>query len=179
MALRDYIGRTIPSNRRNFDIGLARWPLRPVHSLQHMDLDEPSIEFKPVIDKRPLMPEPPPVSLVAVEDVHLPAPAGLETQLDGFYAGLLKFEREDAEQGQIAYKAANFRIRIEVMESPADRQDFRPTGIDVPSLGLLERELIDREIEYEWQKGLTPGNETLLLRDPAGNWVQIGQIKVV
>src|SRR4026208_1292462 len=42
-------------------------------------------------------PGPLPVKLLAVEDVRLPATAGLESQLDAFYVGLLGFERVDIE----------------------------------------------------------------------------------
>src|SRR5688572_7744007 len=48
-------------------------------------------------DRRPRMPEPLPVRVLAVEDVRLPATAGLEPQLDDFYVGLFGFERVDVE----------------------------------------------------------------------------------
>jgi hypothetical protein len=139
-----------------------------------VELQEPSIAFTPAKDTRPPMPEPPPVRLVAIEDVHAPAAAGLETRLDAFYVGLLKFLREGADAGRIIYKSENWRLHFDVLEPPIGREDFRPVGIDVPSLVLLERELIAGKIEYQWQKGLAAGQETLLLQDPAGNWLQIG-----
>ena len=117
--------------------------------------------------------------LVAIEDVHLPAAAGLEVDLDQFYVKLLKFEREEAERGTIVYKAENFRLCFDVIEPPFVREDFRPVGIEVPSLLNLERELVEREIEYEWQKGLLAGQHTMLLQDPAGNWVLMGEIRKV
>jgi len=144
-----------------------------------MKLEKSRINFKPGRDARPHMPEPPPVRLVAIEDVHLPAAAGLEVDLDQFYVKLLKFEREEAERGTIVYKAENFRLYFDVLEPPITRGDFRPIGIDVPSLLDLERQLIEREIEYQWQKGLIVATHTLLLQDPAGNWVQIGEFRKV
>lgn len=144
-----------------------------------VELEPSSIEFRPIIDRRPHMPEPPPVRLVAIEDLHAPAAAGLEVPLDEFYSDLLRFDREGREQGQIIYKAENFRLLIDVIEPPFERTDFRPVGIDVPSLAILEQRLIDREIEYQRQKGFNPGHDTLSLRDPAGNWVQIGEIREV
>jgi hypothetical protein len=143
-----------------------------------MELDEPSIDFKPVVDRRPVMPEPPPVQLVAVEDVHATCAAGLERKLDDFYVGLLKFEREytppDPAHCLIVYKAENFRLVLEVLEPPMARDNMRPIAIGVPSLFLLEKQLIDREIEYGWQKSLNPGGETLFFQDPADNWIQVG-----
>jgi hypothetical protein len=144
-----------------------------------VELERPSIEFKPAIDRRPHMPPPPPVRLVAVEDVRAFAGAGLEVQLDEFYATLLGFEREASDHGQIIYKAENQRLVFEVVEPPLLREDFRPIGIDVASLVAFEHQLIEREIGFTWQRGLTAGQATLLLQDPAGNWVQIGQIKRV
>ncbi|WP_428938541.1 VOC family protein [Fontivita pretiosa] len=143
--------------------------------MEHLELEQAAAQFKPVVDRRRPMPEPPPVWLVAVEDVHAPAAAGLETQLDEFYIGLLRFERQQVITDQIVYKAENVRLCIDVVEPPVHRLDLRPIGIEVPSLAALEQQLAERQIEYEWQKGLTPGSHTLLLRDPAGNWVQIGE----
>ena len=125
------------------------------------------------------MPEPPPVRLVAVTDVHVPAAAGLEVELDDFYVKLPRFEREGADLGQITYKAENFRLYFDVLEPPIQRDDFRPIGIDVPVLAVIEQQLIERELEYERHKGLAAGQQTLLFQDPAGNWVQIGEMKRV
>jgi hypothetical protein len=47
------------------------------------------------MDRRPLIPEPPPVRLLAVEDVVIEAPAGTERELDALYVEVLKFERLD------------------------------------------------------------------------------------
>lgn len=125
------------------------------------------------------MSEPPPVRLVAVEDVHLPGIAGLEAQLDDFYLNILQFIREQADPGQIAYKAENRRLIFSMHQQPPTREDFHIIGIEVPSLSLVQQQLIDREIEYQWLRGLTPGQDQLLVRDPAGNWIQIGQFKLL
>jgi hypothetical protein len=144
-----------------------------------MELEQPGIAFKPVRDRRAHVPEPPPVRLVAVEDVRAQAGAGLETQLDEFYVGLLKFEREGSEQGHLTYKAENFRLHFDTIEPPLTREDFRPIGIDSPSLPLLKEQLNDREVDYLWQRGLLAGHDTIMLKDPAGNWVQIGEFKPI
>lgn len=138
---------------------------------------EPSvIGFKPAADRRPLIPVPPPVRLVAVADVLVSASAGLERDLDAFYMGLLRFERDPARE-DICYRAENFRLVFEVVEGPVPRDDLRPTGIEVPFLRQLEHRLIDAEHEYARLKGLTPGHESLLLQDPAGNWVQLTETR--
>src|SRR5262245_11191678 len=99
------------------------------------------------------MPEPPPVWLVAIEDVRAPADAGLEVQLDEFYTGLLRFDRDLSVEAQIVYKAENLRLLLDVIEPPVQRDDFRPIAIEVPSLSALEQQLIEREIEFQWQRG--------------------------
>ena len=137
-----------------------------------MELEPPSTECKPTADRRPRLFEPPPVRLAAVDDARLPAPAGIEVQLDAFYLGLLRFEREPESHFPV-YRAENFRLHFDVQEPPLQRQDMRPLGILVPSLAELEPKLIDAEIEYSRQGGLLPAQEALMLLDPAGNWVEI------
>ena len=56
---------------------------------------------------------------------------------------------------------------------PIQRQSVRPLGIELPSLRIAERKLIAAEIEFIPQRGLIPGQHTLLLLDPAGNWVEL------
>ena len=115
------------------------------------------------------MPEPPPVRLVAVGDVTLQAPSGYETALDDFYVGLLGFEPERAD-GRLVYKAANARLRIELVER-VEHDTFRPVQIVVESLGEVQQKLIDAQMPCTWTKGLSPGTESVILLDPAGNWV--------
>lgn len=143
-----------------------------------MELEESPIPFTPLTDKRPLIPEPLPVRLLTVEDATLLTSAGLETQLDAFYIDLLKFERDDKAEG-LVYRADNFRLRFEVIEMRPDREVFRPVGIEVPVLTDVEHRLIEREIEYSRQRGLTAGQERLVLRDPAGNWIEIAEYRKV
>jgi len=195
-------------------------------------------------DPRPLMPEPLPVRLVAVADVRLPAPAGVERALDAFYADLLGCAREGAppkprrliepllgvrteapvtapplalglrnredepapkpadlpatapaddvsaaeevrtSSGRPAlsgpvYFADNFAIRFDVLEAPVERDTFRPLTVEVPSLAEAEAKLIEAEMEYTRQRGLNLGEESLVLLDPAGNWVEIVEMRVV
>ena len=80
---------------------------------------EPGINFRPVHDRRPLIPEPPPVKLVTVEDARLPASAGLERELNAFYIDLLKFERDERTEG-VDLPGGEF--------SPLFRFDGRPSG---------------------------------------------------
>lgn len=140
-----------------------------------MELEDPSIDFKLEADKRPTMPQPPPVRLVAIEDLQMSCAAGLEVALDDFYVNVLHFDRESAPQGQIVYKAENFRLLFTVMEPPILRDDLRPIGIEVESLTTVRQALQDREIDYKYDRALFTGQDLYLLQDPAGNWVQISQ----
>jgi hypothetical protein len=137
-----------------------------------MELDPVETSFVLKADRRARIPEPPPVRLGTVDDAHLPAPAGAEIQLDDFYVNLLQFEREADREFPI-YRAENFRLVFDVLEPPIARDDFRPVRIEVPSLQATEQKLLDAEMEYTRQRGLMPGDQSLVLLDPAGNWVEI------
>ncbi|HWE01506.1 MAG TPA: VOC family protein [Tepidisphaeraceae bacterium] len=123
-------------------------------------------------DRRPRMPEPLPVRLVTVEDARLIAAAGQESALDAFYVELLGFEKEDAES-RLVYRADNFRLVWRIHELPITRNDMRALGIEVPVLREAEQKLIDAEIFYERRRGLYPGQQSLVLQDPAGNWIEL------
>lgn len=139
-----------------------------------MELAEPTGFTQAAPDRRPLMPEPPPVRLLAVEDVRLPAATGLEKRLDVFYVDLLEFEREPAaETGVVIYKAENARLRFDVVETQPPRQDYRSVVVEVQSLADAELKLIEQELEYERMRGVTPGEESLFVRDPAGHCISI------
>jgi hypothetical protein len=147
-----------------------------------MELEESTIDFRPEIDRRAKVPEPLPVRLVAVNDVRLPASAGIERELDRFYAGLLGFERhgdEGVDSHRIIYHAENLDLVFHVVEGLARREDFRPVGIEVISLAEAELKLIQAELEYTRQRGLVPGQESLLVLDPAGNWVEIVEMRLI
>jgi hypothetical protein len=142
-----------------------------------MELEDPSTPFEVVDDKRPKLPEPPPVRLVAVSDCVLPSVAGQEVELDQFYAGILGFERDTQRDG-IEYRAENFRLRLEVFECREPREDFIALGIAVPSLADLIVRLDELEIEYTRQRGLIPGADSVLLLDPAGNVLEISEFRL-
>lgn len=137
-----------------------------------MELEPAVRTFKPAIDRRPRVPEPLPVRLITIDDARLPAAAGLERQLDAFYVGVLGFSRK-GENEAIAYRADNFTLHITVIEPPLRRDDLRPLGIEVPSLPDLALKLIEAEIEYTHRRGLLPGEQSIVLIDPAGNWLEI------
>jgi hypothetical protein len=137
---------------------------------------EPSTGIKPALDRRPRMDEPLPVNLVAVDDVRMPAPAGVELELDAFYVGLLGFERVPPET-ELNYRAENFALRFELQERPVEHENLRPQGIEVPSLAEAELKLIEGEYEYVRQRGVLPGTETIVMRDPAGNWIELIELR--
>ena len=133
-------------------------------------------------DPRPRLPEPLPVRLVAVEHVRMIAPRDAEEQLDAFYVGLLGFDRycgPEAGQGELVFRAENFLLRFRLLDPPIVHDTLRPQGIEVIDLLQLEKRFIEAELEYTRERGITPGRETLLLLDPGGNWVEIGEIRLV
>src|SRR5205814_9455356 len=149
-----------------------------------MNLNDAPIELEaptgiePAPDRRPRMPQPLPVRIVAIEDVSLPVIAGLEVQLDDFYVRLLEFAR-DPDVRQLIYHADNFAIRFHVQELLPQRGEYRPLQIEVQSLLLAEQKLLEAKIEYIRQRTLTPGQESLALLDPAGNWVELVEYRAI
>jgi hypothetical protein len=150
-----------------------------------LELEEPSGSFNSAAsaaDHRPHMPEPLPVRLIAVEDVRLPAPHDVDVAaLDAFYIALLQFQRaasSDAAEG-LTYNAENVSLHFDLLDGSIVHESLRPLGVEVLSLPETEKKIIAAELEYTRQRGTTPGVETLLLLDPAGNWVEIGQVRLI
>jgi hypothetical protein len=133
-----------------------------------------------VHDQLPRLDEPPPVRLVAVEDVRMPTPPGLEAALDDFYVGLWRFRREDGDR-EIVYRAENVRLRFTVVVDPppVERDAVRPQGVVVESLRDAERLLAEAEVDFERQRALMLGLYTILCRDPAGNWIELVELRKV
>ncbi len=133
-----------------------------------------------VHDVLPRLDDPPPVRLVAVEDVRLQTPPGNDAALDAFYVGLWQFRREIGNP-EIVYRAENVRLRFVVAEGPppVERDGVRPQGVEVPSLREAERLLAEAEVPFERQRGLMLGLYTLLVRDPAGNWLELVESRKV
>ncbi len=130
------------------------------------------------LDTRPTLPEPPPVMLVSVGDVSLDAAAGLEVELDRFYVGILAFERVPDEP-RPHYQAEKYQLQFRVVEVPEPRDDRRPIGIMSPRFDAILDLLNDRQVPYERVLGLVAGEDGVLLRDPAGNWLAIGDLKTL
>lgn len=137
---------------------------------------EPASGIQLTVDRRPRMDEPLPVKLVAVEDVRLPARAGVEVQLDAFYVALLGFERLPPER-ELNYRAENVALSFEPSERPVAHENLRPQGIEVVSLAEAELKLVEGEYEYVRQRGVLPGSEAIVMRDPAGNWIELVELR--
>lgn len=130
-------------------------------------------------DPRATMPEPPAVSLVSVRDVRLPMVAGLESRMDAFYAGLLRFERvgpQPGDEGPV-YRAENHDVRFAIVEVPGEREGCRPIGIVTPFFGEIVERLSADKIELEIIRGLVAGADGLLVQDPAGNWLALAPLR--
>lgn len=131
---------------------------------------EPSTGQKPVSDSRPRIEVPPPCRLVSVDDVRLPTPLGLRERLLAFYSQIVQLMPES----ELVFRAENFRLRFEERaEQPVVRETVRPLGIEVPVLADVQRRLVEAEIEYIREIGITPGRRALLVQDPAGNWLEL------
>lgn len=149
-------------------------PDGPIHLEPASEIAGPA--FHPTPDRRPVMRQPLPVKLIAVADVRLAAPAGVGRRLDAFYVGLFGFERipgaGDGPGDILVYRAENFQLRLEVADT-ASREGYRPLGVEVLSLAGTAAKLVEAEVEFTHQRGLMPGIESLVLTDPAGNWLEV------
>jgi hypothetical protein len=142
-----------------------------------MELEPAGSEFAAKQDRRPHIPEPLPVRLIALADVTLLCSAMHETQLDDFYASMLLFVKELGHG--IVYRADNFRLRFEIINGLIQRESYRRIMIEVQSLADTREKLDAREIEYTYEKTLTLGHESLWLTDPAGNNVEIVEFRAI
>jgi hypothetical protein len=135
---------------------------------------EQSSGLQPIADSRPRMDEPPPVRLVAVEDVHRPMLPGILAAMDRFYCELWELVPEPGDEPRV-YRAENVRLIVGTVidQKPIERETVRPQGIIVRSLRDAERKLAEAEIEFIRQRGLMPGEQSLLCQDPAGNWIEV------
>jgi hypothetical protein len=133
-------------------------------------------------DDRPKLPEPPPVALVAVQDVQLPMVAGLERKLDEFYRDLVGFERVErsADMGEgPVYRSANHDLVFHVVEVPDEGRGNRLIGILTSRYRDIVQRLIDMNVDFEIVRGVTAGAEELLIQDPAGNWIALSAVQEI
>jgi hypothetical protein len=174
VEISDFLEQHAPESRANNDEMGESIVLQIAAELTGDDslaLEEAAGTFAPVIDNRIRMEEPPPVRLVTVDDASLRMSPGLEPSLDDFYVTLLEFEKE--QKSPPVYRAENYRLRFVPLDPLPARADMKPLAIEVRSLRDAEAKLLDREIEYEWERGLVPGDRRLLLRDPAANLIHL------
>ncbi|MCC6240220.1 MAG: hypothetical protein IT448_07990 [Phycisphaerales bacterium] len=145
---------------------------------------EPSrtVRMNEEVDRRPRIPEPLPVRLIAISDVDLPAAQGQESHLDQFYVELLEFARcqqPNASEPIRVYQSDSHCLRLRLQEPVIHRQDYRPAVIQIRSLDEMQRKLVDRQIEHVRQKSVAVGYESLSLQDPAGNWLELVEAREV
>lgn len=142
-----------------------------------MELEQTDGTFVPGADPRPKLPDPLPVRLIAVSDVRLPtARADLE-KLEEFYVGVWGFQPDPAEPG--VFHADNFALRFDVHDGQFHREDFRPLVMEIASIDAAEKKLVDLDYEFVREHHLSRATAVLVLKDPAGNWIEIAEKKIV
>lgn len=142
---------------------------------------EPSPEaaLEPVHDLRPVMPEPPPVRVIAVENVTLVAPAKHARAIDHLMTAVLPLVKEvptrqaDVDAGAIGvYQAENVRVVYLAREEPPP-SPRHILQLELADLRGLRQRLQDAEIEYELSKRLMPGDVRVAFLDAAGNPIEV------
>lgn len=126
-----------------------------------------------------MLEQPLPVRLIAVDDVTIPCPAGVDHLLDAFYVELLGMKRVTNAGPSLAlvieFRADNVSLRLAVEDRPVEHDALRPMMVEVDDRGRLIKEVIDRRMPFEMIKSLIAGEDHLLLIDPAGNYVGVLQ----
>jgi len=92
-----------------------------------------------------------------------------------YFAGL---ERVGPET-ELIYRAENYELRFDVKDRPLTHESLRALVIEVASLREMEEKLTQAEMVYSRQRGMAPGTESIVLLDPAGNWVELVELRVV
>lgn len=136
-----------------------------------MELEPAPDGFEFTVDRRPRMDEPVPVRLVAVADVCLLTPPDKHEALHQFYVTHLQFAPHPQER--LVFQASNHSIRFQEQDIPVAYLDLKPLMIEVRSLPETEQKLYAAEIDYTRQKHVVYRHESLLLRDPGGNWIEL------
>ncbi len=140
-----------------------------------MELEEATSQVQPPTDPRRRLPEVPVVWVDVIEDVVLPCVAGGETETDRLFGEFLRFERLMTDDRlTLVYRAENAVVRLQIMQTLPPKRDLRPLMVSIPHFDDFLKLLIEDEIPYEWQRGITPGTDRLLLRDVSGNWLSVG-----
>jgi catechol 2,3-dioxygenase-like lactoylglutathione lyase family enzyme len=119
-----------------------------------------------------------PPRLLAIENVHLTAPAASRAALVEFYVDLLGFEHLDDADGPDRVKLRGLprsgpRLLIDLVEEPADKPMRRRALLQVDGLGQYAEALKDRRIPYEWVRGWFFFDRRICLLDPGGNWIEL------
>jgi hypothetical protein len=155
-----------------------------------MQVEDHAQPFQPVNDTRLRMYEPPVVRLISIDDVTLHATPATAPLLDFFYIQLLGFERHADDLNhtennpknpvtQIIYRAEKNSVIFDIVNVVLPRDDYRPVQVATPLFDLFVRQITELEMPFEWQKGVAPGLETVLLKDPAGNWMLVEPIRAI
>ena len=139
----------------------------------------PEMAVEPVHDLRPLIPVPPPVRVIAVEDVTLVAPAKCVGAIDHLMTVVLTLVKEepmrqaDVEAGAIGvYQAENVRVVYLARDEPPP-SPRHILQLELGDLRGLRQRLQDAEIEYELSKRLMPGDVRVAFLDVAGNPIEV------
>lgn len=145
----------------------------------------PETVIEPVHDLRPVMPVPPPVRVIAVEDVTVLAPAEHAAAIDRLMTEILPLVKEVpmkqayVDAGAIGvYLAENVRVVYLARDEPPP-SPRHILQMELADLRGLRQRLQDAEIEYELSKRLMPGDVRVAFLDAAGNPIEVLENRAV
>lgn len=116
--------------------------------------------------------------ILAINDVHLPAPGAEVERLVGFYGGLIGLERIDAGLGPEllvfrGYPRSGPRLIVGLDDRSLERALRRRVLIQVGCLSQCAEQLLENGASLEWTHGWTYFDQRLITFDPAGNRVDL------
>jgi catechol 2,3-dioxygenase-like lactoylglutathione lyase family enzyme len=119
-----------------------------------------------------------PPRLLAIEDVHLAAPAGLRDDLVEFYVDLMGFEllEDGQDPDRITLRGlprSGPRLIIDFVEAAGEKPMRRRALLQVDGLGRYADALAERRIAFERVRGWFFFDRRIGLLDPGGNWIEL------
>jgi catechol 2,3-dioxygenase-like lactoylglutathione lyase family enzyme len=114
--------------------------------------------------------------LEAIDTVRLAIrPTALEAMRD-FYGRLLGLRPVDAGADELCYRVGNLELRIRSEETAGPPPPRRRLILEVGRLLEVRARLRAEGVEYEVTHEVGFGRPRVLVRDPAGHWLQLKQV---
>lgn len=124
--------------------------------------------------------------LIAVDDVNIEAPPQTAEGIAWFYADLVGLQllpkqfdglgEEAAPADRLRFRSERHELCVSLVTKPHIEAAATRVHIEVTSLEEVARVLDERAYAYEWLRGLSFTDRSLMILDPAGNRVRLRKL---